>query len=70
MLEQLKLGAGLFSLLLGTGLVCDAVWNPDVSQTFMLLGGAALIALGLICVWYVVKDGLEFRKNYRCNNHD
>jgi len=69
MLGGLKLGAGLAGLLIGTTLVCDAVWNPDASQTIRTLGGAVLVAFGLISIWHVVKDHLQFRRNYKCNNH-
>jgi hypothetical protein len=67
MLEGLQFAAGSISLLVGAALVYDAVWNPSLNPTAALLGGAALVSLGLICMWLVVRNLMEFRrylKNY------
>lgn len=68
MLEGLRFVAGFISLLLGAALIYDAIWNPGLSQTTAaLLGGSALVSLGLICMCLVVRNWMEFRrylKNY------
>jgi hypothetical protein len=65
MLAGLQFAAGSTSLLIGAALVYDAVRNPSLNETAALLGGAVLLSLGLVCVWFVARNWMEFRKYLR-----
>jgi hypothetical protein len=65
MLGPLRLFTGIVCLLLGAGLVYDAVWGPDLSQAPILMGGAVLLALGLISIYFFLKDRIELRKYFK-----
>ena len=66
MLEGIRIIAGSLSLLIGVALIYGAIWNPGLSQTALLLGGAVLVSLGLISMWYVARNWMEFQR-YRKN---
>jgi hypothetical protein len=68
MLEGVRITAGSVSMLIGAALVYDAIWSPGLSQTAFLLGGAVLVSLGLISMWYVARNWMEFRR-YLKNHH-
>jgi len=68
MLEGLRITAGSVSMLIGAALVYDAIWNPGPNQTTFLLGGAVLVSLGLVSMWYAARDWMEFRR-YLKNHH-
>lgn len=68
MLEGIWIAAGSVSMLIGAALVYDAIWNPGLSQTAFLLGGAVLISLGFISTWYVARNWIEFQR-YLKNHH-
>ncbi len=63
MLNKLALGGGLLSLLTGIVLLSPLISRPDPTQTANLIGGAALVALGLVSIPLVVRDWWEWRKN-------
>lgn len=66
MLDKLGLSFAVVSLLIGTILLYDAVSMSDLTQTVRVIGGAALVALGLVTLSLVAKDwskGRKYRKD-------
>lgn len=58
MLEGFAVGVSLVCTLSGGFLIRDSLSATDSSQ-FNLLGGAVLLAIGLIAAWSVAKTKLE-----------
>ena len=67
MLDNLRLSFGFLSLLIGVLLLREGVSNADASQTARVVGGAVLVSLGLISIWFVLKNWLELRKYFKNN---
>jgi high-affinity Fe2+/Pb2+ permease len=65
MLGPLRLFTGIVCLLIGAGLLYDALWGPDLSQPTILIGGAVLLVLGLISIYFFSKDRIELRKYFK-----
>jgi len=62
MLDNLRLSFGFVSVLIGSAFLRDGVSNGNPNESARLIGGAVLVSLGFICMGYVVKNWLEFRK--------
>ena len=65
MLDNLGIVASSLCLLLGAVLLYVGVSKADTNQILIVLGGAAVLSLGLITVWLAVKNKLEWRRNYK-----
>ena len=65
MLDNLTIATSSICLLIGAVLLQDGVSKPDTNQIVRVLGGAALLSLGLITLLLVVKRKLEWRQNYK-----
>jgi hypothetical protein len=65
MLDNLRLFFGSLSLLIGVVLLYQGSSSSLVSQTPTLVGGAVLISLGFITVWFAAKNWLEMRKYFK-----
>jgi len=65
MLDNLRLFFGVISFLIGMALLYDSARSAEANQTTMLVGGALLVSLGLICIWIVAKNWLEWRKYFK-----
>lgn len=65
MLDSLRLSFGFLSLLGGMMLLLDGVSNADGSQTGRVVGGAALVSLGLFSMWFVARNRLEMGKYFK-----
>jgi len=61
MLNKLGLSLAFLFLLIGAFLL----YGPDTSETARLLGGATLVSLGLVTIWLVAKDWLDWRRDYK-----
>lgn len=68
-LEGIRITTGSVCMLIGVALVYDAIFNPGLSQTALLLGGAVLVSLGLVSMWYVARDWMEFRRYLKNHHH-
>ena len=62
MLDNLGIVASSLCLLLGAVLLSVGV---DASQILTVLGGAAVLSLGLISISLVLKNKWEWRRRYR-----
>jgi len=60
-LDNLALGFASICLLIGAGLLHDAVSNSDVTQTARIIAGAAFLSLGLMALWFAMKSWVECR---------
>jgi hypothetical protein len=69
MLEGIRITTGSVCMLIGVALVYDAIFNPGLSQTALLLGGAVLVSLGLVSMWYVARNWMEFRRYLKNHHH-
>ncbi len=69
MLEGIRITIGSVCMLVGAAFVYNAIWNPGLSQTALLLGGAVLVSLGLVCMWYVARNWMEFRRYLKNHHH-
>ena len=65
MLNKLGIVSAVIFLLTGAVLLYGSVSGPDTSQTARLLGGATSVSLGLLAILLVVKDWLEWRRQYK-----
>jgi hypothetical protein len=65
MLGPLRLFVGIVCLLIGAGLLYDALWGPDFSQSTILIGGAVLFVLGLMSIYFFSKDRIELRRHFK-----
>jgi hypothetical protein len=65
MLDNLGITVASACLLLGAVVLYDGIAEPDASQFLRVIGGAALLSLGLTTIWLVLKNKLEWRRNYR-----
>ncbi len=63
MFNKLALTGGLLSLLIGIALLSQEISKSDPAQTANLIGGALLVALGLVSIPLVVREWWEWRKN-------
>jgi hypothetical protein len=50
---------------LGAAVLYGGVSKPDTNQILTVLGGAALLSLGLVTICVVLKNKWEWRRNYR-----
>jgi cytochrome c biogenesis protein CcdA len=65
MLDNLGITISSICLLLGAAVLYVGVSNPDTNQILTVLSGAALLSLGLITFLIVLKNKLEWRRNYK-----
>lgn len=65
MLENLSLFAGVVLILLGALLSYFGMQSIASDANVMLIGGAAMFALGMVTTATVVKNKLEFRRHYK-----
>jgi len=65
MRDDLGLLFGTILLLTGLMLLYNSVSSTDANQSFAILGGAALLSLGAMLVWTVLKNWWGWRKEYR-----
>ena len=65
MLDNLGIAASTLCLLLGAVLLYVGVSKADTSQILTVLGGAAVLSLGLITGWLALKNKLEWRRHYK-----
>ena len=65
MLDNLGIAIASICLFLGAALLYVGVSKPDTNQILTVLGGAALLSLGLITICLVLKNKWEWRRNYR-----
>ena len=59
MLDNLGITIASICLLLGAVVLYDGISKPDASQPLRVIGGAALLSLGLTTLWLVLKNKLE-----------
>ena len=65
MLDNLGMAIASISLLLGGALLYDSVSTGDASQAPKLMGGAVLLSVGLTTMLRILKNKLEWRRNYK-----
>ncbi len=65
MLDNLGFAVAFLCFLLGAALLYDGVHQPDANQALKIVSAAALLSLGLISNWLLVKNKLEWRRNYK-----
>ena len=65
MLENLGLTSGLILILFGSLLWYLGMDSLAADESFKVIGGSAMFALGLITVGTVLKSKLEFRLHYK-----
>ncbi len=72
MLNTRVLSSAIVFLLVGAVLLYGPVLRQDANQTAQLLGGATLVAFGLLSILLIVKhwlDGKRHSKNAGRRNH-
>jgi len=65
MLGNFAIAASSICLLLGAVLLYVGVSKPDTNENLTVLGGAALLSLGLITICLAVKNKWVWRQNYK-----
>jgi hypothetical protein len=65
MLDNLGIAIAFICLFLGAALLFAPISTPDANQIPTVLSGAALLSLGLITIWLVLKNKWEWRRTYR-----
>ena len=65
MLENLGLIGGVLLILLGFLLSYMGMQSVALDATLRVIGGSAMLALGLITVASVLRSKLEFRRYYK-----
>ena len=65
MLNRLGLSCALACLFLGGVLFSEATLTSDATQTARLVGGAFLLALGLVTICLIAKDWWTWRKHHK-----
>ena len=65
MLDNLGIAIASICLVLGAVLLYDGLSKPDANQAPILIGGAALLSLGLTTICLILKSKLEWRRNYK-----
>jgi hypothetical protein len=63
MLDKFALSAGLFCVVVGIALLCDALlFSAAATQTVGILSGSFFLALGLAILFLVIKAWSEWRR--------
>ena len=65
MLDNLAIAIASICLLLGAVFLYVSLSKSDTNQILMVLGGAAVLSLGLFTIWPVLKRKWEWRRNYK-----
>ena len=65
MLDNLAIAIASICLVLGAVLLYVGLSKPDANQILIVLGGAAVLSLGLISISLVLKNKWEWRRNYK-----
>ena len=65
MLDNLGIAIASICLLIGAVLVDVAVTKPDTNQNLTVLGGAALLSLGLLSICLALKNKWARRQNHK-----
>jgi hypothetical protein len=65
MLDNFGLTIGFICLVLGGLLLYDGFVMQETTQSLDLIGGAALFSLGAMTIGLMVKNKLEWRRNYK-----
>ena len=65
MLDNLGLAIGSICLVLGAVLLYDGLFTRDATQSLMVIGGALLISLGAMAIGLMLKNKLDWRRNYK-----
>jgi len=65
MLDTLVPFLGFLFLVLGAALLNDGLSTSDVAQTGKILGGASFLSLGLVTLWFGIKNWWKWRTVYK-----
>jgi len=65
MLNTLGITSAIAFLLAGAVLLYGPVLRQDANQTAQLLGGATMLALGLLTILLIVRDWLDEKRHCR-----
>lgn len=65
MLDNFGLTIGFICLALGGILLYDGLVMQEAAQPLDLIGGAALFSLGAMTIGLMIKNKLEWRRNYK-----
>jgi len=65
MLDNLGLAIGSICLVLGALLLYDGLFMPETTQSLNVIGGAVLITFGAMAIGLVLRNKLEWRRNYK-----
>ena len=65
MLDNFGLAIGSICLVLGAVLLYDGLSMIETTQSLDVIGGAVLISLGAITTGLMLRNKLEWRRNYK-----
>jgi uncharacterized membrane protein len=65
MLDNFAIAASSICLLLGVVLLSVGVSKLDTNEILAVLGGAALLSLGLTTICFALKNKWAWRQNYK-----
>jgi hypothetical protein len=56
---------GLIFLAIGGRLFSGDISRPDTNQSAYIVGGAAFLSLGLLNLWFALKNRLKWKREYK-----
>jgi hypothetical protein len=65
MLDNFGLIIGFICLALGAVLLYDGLFMIETTESLDVIGGAVLISLGTITIGLMLRNKLEWRRNYK-----